>query len=92
MGPLQQVVFWWAYCEVSSIPCPTFWVDCGDFGICGGVCVEMVRMLNCLEKELSEFFQIMHYVLSENVVYVVVDGFVTKKYIGHDLENEVGKL
>ncbi len=52
----------------------------------------MIRILNCLEKELFEFFQIMHYVLSENVVYVVVDGFVTKKYIGHDLENEVGKL
>jgi hypothetical protein len=34
----------------------------------------------------------MHYVLSENVVYVVVDGFVTKTCIGHDLESEVGKL
>jgi hypothetical protein len=31
-------------------------------------------------------------VLSENVVYVGVSGFVTKRYINHDLENEVEKL
>jgi hypothetical protein len=52
--------------------------------LCGGVCAEMNRMLNCY-KESSKFYQIVHYVLSDNVVCVVVNGFMTKRYIGHDL-------
>jgi len=36
-------------------------------------------------KELFEFCQIVHYVLSENVICVVVGGFVTKRYDGHDM-------
>jgi hypothetical protein len=36
-------------------------------------------------KEPYEFCQIVHYVLSENVICVVVGGFVTKTYNGHDM-------
>jgi hypothetical protein len=36
-------------------------------------------------KELFKFCQIVHEVLSENVICVVVGGFVTKRYNGHDM-------
>jgi hypothetical protein len=36
-------------------------------------------------KEPSDFCQIVHNVLSENVICVVGGGFVTKGYNGHDM-------
>lgn len=61
MGPLLQVMFWWAYWKLSNIPYPTFWINYGDFDICllcDGVCAKLIRMLNCWMKELFEFFQL----------------------------------
>jgi hypothetical protein len=42
---------------------------------------ELIKLLNYLEKEPSKLCQIVHYVLCVIVFCVVLDGFVTKRYM-----------
>jgi hypothetical protein len=81
-------MLWLDYWEVSTIPCPTFWIDCGGLDIsllCNGVCSELIKMLNYWKK-------IIVWVLSNCALCVVCEccmcgsWWVCDKEIhGHDL-------